>query len=251
MRRLPTIFLCLVLLCGCITPAEPAAEEPASEVPNETYEEPGEPPEEPFELPLEPGPVEIPGLFNETDGPGQSPNGELVRSVLDSYDENDSSSFDNVNLLLVTEVEDMLPLLDENDTLAQWTALYVLSNIAYDADEETKAEVKEKLRPFLDGKQISFRLMAAITLVTMGDKDGVPVLIELLGDENYLMLSEPPALICQYSNYMLTRYTGADFDFHCFPGDIDLESQARWESWWAVNGDRLVWDEADGKLVVS
>jgi len=244
-RLLSFFILFLMAFSGCLVPAETTDTNESIEIVPETVQNDSE------ETIQENNQTQIESSITVSaeEAPITAPNQELVESVLESYNENDSSSFDNVNLLLGTDVDDVLPLLESNESIVQWTALYVLSNIAYKADAEKQEEVKERLGPYLYGDEPSFRLMAAITLVTMEDKAGIPILIELLDDESYFMLSEPPALICQYSNYMLTRYTEKDFGFSCMPGHIDAEAREEWEIWWGENHEGLVWDEEKEKLV--
>ncbi|MBD3389492.1 hypothetical protein GF415_00870 [Candidatus Micrarchaeota archaeon] len=200
---------------------------------NETEEAgPGEPPPEEAE-------------------PAQTPNQELVDSVLSSYDENDSSSFSNVNQLLGTTPADMLPLLESNDSYHQWTGLYILSNIAYNATPEEQEEIKQGISPFLEGNLSSFRLMAAVTLVTMGDKEGIPMLIDLLGSDEQMFLWEPPMPVCAYANEFLVRYTEKDFEYSCAPGQFDAEARQQWEAWWNENSQQVTWDPVSEKMVVE
>jgi hypothetical protein len=172
---------------------------------------------------------------------GDDSDSKLIRSVISSYDWDDPSSFDNVNLLLDVDPEDVFPLLDSGYPLYEWTALYVLSNNAYLADESTQDDVLEKIRPYLICSNPDLRLMAAITVNSMENKEGVPVLIDLLNDNSLFMLSEPPMLICQYSNYELTRFTSQDFGFSCSQDNIETDSILLWEQWYQENSENLVW----------
>jgi len=175
-RLLSFFILFLMAFSGCLVPAETTDTNESIEIVPETVQNDSE------ETIQENNQTQIESSITVSaeEAPITAPNQELVESVLESYNENDSSSFDNVNLLLGTDVDDVLPLLESNESIVQWTALYVLSNIAYKADAEKQEEVKERLGPYLYGDEPSFRLMAAITLVTMEDKAGIPILIELL-----------------------------------------------------------------------
>jgi hypothetical protein len=179
-------------------------------------------------------------------GAGQA----LITQVLASYNDSDMSSFSNVNLLLESEVDDILPLFDSDDAYANWTALYVLSNIAWDTDDTEKARLKEKIIPFIDGNISSFKFLAGATLITMGDVDGIPVLIESLSANELLALSEPPILVCDYANVFLVRYTEEDFGFTCGVGGIDEAARDDWSRWWSENNGSISWDASEGRMVV-
>lgn len=251
-RAIPLFLVFLLLFAGCTSPEVAAGEQsgqnataPAQE--NQSQELPPEQANEPQEAPSGEMNDSIPGEKDAT----AATNKELVDSVLASYNENDSSTFSNVNLLLGTEPEDMLPLLESNDSYHQWTGLYVLSNIAYNATPGEQEEVKQGISPFLEGNLSSFRLMAAVTLVTMGDKEGIPVLIDLLGSDELFFLSEPPMLVCTYANEFLVRYTEKDFGYSCAPGQFNMESKYQWEAWWEENSASVQWDASAEKMVVE
>ncbi|MFP3950021.1 MAG: hypothetical protein ACLFUZ_02930 [Candidatus Micrarchaeia archaeon] len=241
----PLFLVFLLLFAGCPSPespvpsaeqndTEPATDSPAQE--NESQEFPS---------------GKMNASAQEEEPAPAATNQELVESVLASYDENDSSTFSNVNLLLGVGPSDVLPLLESNDSYAKWTGLYVLSNIAYNTTPEEQEEIKQGISPFLEGNLSSFRLMAAVTLVTMGDKEGIPVLIDLLGSDEQMFLWEPPILVCSYANEFLVRYTEKDFEYSCAPGQFDAEARQQWEAWWNENSEKIEWDPDSEKMVVE
>ncbi|MBD3210747.1 hypothetical protein GF318_05180 [Candidatus Micrarchaeota archaeon] len=252
--RAIVLILAALLLFGCVTPAEqPEAEENASPEENITIEEnetePGEnqtrenqtAPDENITVSNE---TEAEPLENETE-PEPGPNQELVDSVVSSYNITDPYSFYNVNQLLVLGPEDtdMLISMLEGDAYEKWTAFYVLSNIAPDANAPTQEKINDAMVPFLSSNVSDYRLMAASVMISTGDSRSIPVLIELLGNNSMLMLSEPPMLVCQYSSYMLTNYTEQNFGYYC---DIEETGygQQDWQNWWQENMDELQWDES-------
>ncbi len=256
-KAFPLFLVFILLFAGCTSPE--SQEEPTSAGQNGT--EPGE--ETLQQNETEPGDeLQQTPESNETeeDWPGEppseeetdsTPNQELVDSVIASYDENDSSTFSNVNILLGVGPSDVLPLLESNDSYAQWTGLYVLSNVAYNASPEEQEEIRQDISPFLEGNLSSFRLMAAVTLITMGDKEGIPVLIDLLESDEQMFLWEPPMPVCAYANEFLVRYTEKDFEYSCAPGQFDVEARQQWEAWWNENSERIGWDPDSEKMVVG
>jgi hypothetical protein len=196
--------------------------------------------------------VESPEETNESQVEEPTPNQELVDSVISDFNSTEPDTLNDVNLLLDTEVRDMLSLLESNDSYAQWAGLYTLSNIAHKANETEKPILRKKMLEYADGNLSSFRFMAAVTLVTMGETEGIGTLISLLGENNEaLLMSEPPVLICTYSNQMLVRYTEEDFGFSCSLSHLDEQAKQDWEVWWAENQDGLAWDNSSQKMVVS
>lgn len=249
-KALPLLLVFILLFAGCTSESqeegpsagqnttEPAQGNQSQEIPQEANESQGAPPDEA-------------NASIQEEEPASTSNKELVDSVLSSYDENDSSTFSNVNQLLGTTPADMLPLLESNDSYHQWTGLYILSNIAYNATPEEQEEIKQGISPFLEGNLSSFRLMAAVTLVTMGDKEGIPVLIDLLGSDEQMFLWEPPMPVCAYANEFLVRYTEKDFEYSCAPGQFDAEARQQWEAWWNENSEHTEWDPDSEKMVVE
>lgn len=240
------LALAALLLIGCVTPVEePVREENMTEEETVTA---GAPEENKTEEALPP--EENATVSNEaiTEPAGPNPNQPLVDLIIASYDENDSYSFYNVSQLLVLNPDDsdMLISLLEGDEYDKWTAFYVLSNIAPDANLSTQQKINEAMEPFLTGNSSDFKLMAASVMISTGNSSSIPVLIELLSDNSLLMLSEPPMLICYYSNYMLTTYTEEDFAYYC---DIDGPGDSTaWQEWWTEHGERLQWDETQRKF---
>jgi HEAT repeat protein len=251
--RETSFFLVLLLLfAGCTSPESPEEVVPAGQ--NGTEPAIGSPAQEneTQELPQEANESqEAPKEEPDEEGDEPTSNQELVDSVLASYDENDSSTFSNVNLLLETTTADMLPLLESNDSYEQWTGLYVLSNIAYNATPGEHEEIKEALSPFIRGNLSSFKMIAAVTLITMGDKEGIPALIDLLGSDEPMFLWEPPVLVCNHANEFLVRYTEKDFGYSCAPGQFDAEARQQWEAWWNENSEKIAWDPDSEKMVVE
>ncbi len=271
------VFLGLVLICGCIGPETAEVsdtegmtsnysedfQEAKNETPSvsETVAESGE---EEQNLPInetdsgssntsnESTEEEIPGKdFNESENPHTGPNAELIKEVLNSYDENEPESYNNVNRLLNVESREMFPLLQHNETVHQWTALYILSNTAYLENASTQSEVRKEIDPFLYSGNPDFKLISAITILGLGDKEGISILIDLLEDDSLFMLSEPPMLICQYSNFVLERYTDTEFDFYCTTEYVNSESIQKWKDWWDQNSENASWDADQEKLVVK
>ena len=181
---------------------------------------------------------------------GEGSVAERVANVFSSFNENDTSSFDSAELL-VGIGEEAIPYLlakaDENSTYSKWAAIYALSRLGYDADDETKGAIIRGMREEFGNSAESIRIMAAGTCIVLGDKSGFPILIEGLKTNEMLLLTEPPQLVCQYSYDTLSHYAQQAHGQKCDWNKTDSAAYGGWKMWWDNEGESLEWD-AEGRL---
>jgi hypothetical protein len=173
---------------------------------------------------------------------------QTIDNTVASFDETDVNSFNSVEGLVDLgpgAIPQFLELLDDDDPYSKWAALYALSRVSHQADSTTKEQVKEKLQEYYDSDVTSFRVIAAGAALTLGDKEGIPVLIEGLENQDMLMLTEPPQLICQFSYSTLEHYTQTSYGIICDWDTTDSRTWTGWQSWWNNNKDNLTWDSAN------
>lgn len=171
---------------------------------------------------------------------------QTVETIISSFDETDPDSFNSVEDIVALGPEaipSMLTVVEKDDVYSKWAAIYTLSRIGYNQDEQTRAEINSKLKDEFDNNVTSIRIMAAGVVTIFGDKEGIPVLIDGLHYNHILLKSEPPRLICDYSSEVLTYYTGQDFGYQCNIDNVDEDAIKDWEDWWETNKDRILWDD--------
>ena len=139
----------------------------------------------------------------------------------------------------------LVPLADSKNEGERYTAIAALGRIATadgakpaDIDAATKA-----LAGRLDDPNVSLRTYAAGGLAAIGDKRGIPLLIEALSVQQRGYLSVPPELLNAFAYRALNVYTGQTFGYDPLADEAKrTASQQQWRDWWKANGDRLQWD---------
>lgn len=171
---------------------------------------------------------------------------QTIDTIISSFDETYPDSFNSVEDIVALGPEaipTMLTVVEKDDIYSKWAAIYTLSRIGYNQDEQTRAEINSKLKDEFDNNVTSIRIMAAGVVTIFGDKEGIPVLIDGLHYNHILLKSEPPRLICDYSSEVLIYYTGQDFGYQCNIDTVDEDAIKDWEDWWETNKDRILWDD--------
>lgn len=139
----------------------------------------------------------------------------------------------------------LVPLAESQNEPERYTAIAALGRIASTAQAKpADIEAASKaLAGRLTDPNISLRTYAAGGLAAIGDKRGLPVLIEALNVQQRGYLSVPPELLNAFAYRALNAYTGQSFNFDPLADEAKRTvSQQQWRSWWAANGDRLRWD---------
>lgn len=139
----------------------------------------------------------------------------------------------------------LLPLAESQSEAERYTAIAALGRIATaldakpaDVDAATKA-----LAGRLADPNVSLRTYAAGGLAAVGDRRGLPVLIEALSVQQRGYLSVPPELLNDFAFRTLKAYTGQSFNYDPLADEARrAASQQQWRDWWKANGDRLQWD---------
>jgi hypothetical protein len=126
----------------------------------------------------------------------------------------------------------------------RYAAIYVLGLTA--AGPADSAALKRAL----DDDAVHLRTIAAGSLIGLGDKDAIPVLIELLAETDEIPGSVPPMFVDRFSSQALTAYTGEDYGLlEATSGDLRTLALGRWRTWWDNVKDTLHWDPATKKYV--
>lgn len=148
-----------------------------------------------------------------------------------------------INRLAVSSRQDLrtaaLVYLQDPRPEVRSAALYALAvSVIRDDPEAERA-----LRGFLDAEDEHTRLVAAGAMVSMGAKEGIPVLIDLLASDGPIPYSDPPTSIWAVARGQLLFHTGQDLGLgEAADAESAAAAQADWLDWWEASGDALTWD---------
>ncbi|RLT38744.1 MAG: HEAT repeat domain-containing protein [Chloroflexi bacterium] len=139
----------------------------------------------------------------------------------------------------------LVPLAGSQNEAERYTAIAALGRIGT-SDGAKPADIEaatKALASRLDDPNVSLRTYAAGGLVAMGDKRGMPVLIEALSLQQRGYLSVPPELLNAFAYRALNVYTGQAFGYDPLADETKrATSQQQWRDWWKANSERLQWD---------
>lgn len=117
---------------------------------------------------------------------------------------------------------------------AIWSALWI-----YDA------AAADPVRPYLHHESSSIRVMAAVILASLGEREALDELTRLTDDEGTLLGSHPPLAVGEFAIRSLARLVSAS---GAPAGDVDEETLAAsskvWQGWMAGPGAQLRYDAA-------
>ncbi|HEX55133.1 MAG: hypothetical protein DRO95_00795 [Candidatus Altiarchaeales archaeon] len=171
---------------------------------------------------------------------------EKILSIINGFDRNNDSTFDRVEEIVEIgepAVPYLIELLYSNDTYHKWAALYALSRIGHEVDRKKQEEIISHVKNLFDDKNPTIRQTAAGIAVGLGEKEGIPILIEYLKSDDTRLLSKPRRSLSSYSISVLRYYTRQNFGYSIYvPMDEREEAIKKWENWWEKNKDSLVWD---------
>ncbi len=167
-------------------------------------------------------------------------------TIISSFSrENLDGSFAGLELLL------MLPLLHENTVAAaeaqlqnpnsdiRFAAIYLLMNL-------TAPEVA----PSLNDELFSHRIMAAATLVQLGDPAAIPILIKALSSVKLIPYYDPPLPASNLAQRLLLAYV--DAGIRVSPADSDGNVTVRsqhWDDWWKKNAGSIHWNLSQQRFI--
>jgi hypothetical protein len=94
---------------------------------------------------------------------------------------------------------ELINLIDSDDIVDRWVAIYYFSRLAEQDD-------LEELSKGLTDSNISLRTIVAATLLRLGDNSGLSVLQDALASDEVMIFSEPPILLADYASSSLSAY---------------------------------------------
>lgn len=176
--------------------------------------------------------------------PGQT-TGEKIDLIVSDFDPEDPRSFERISEI-VDLGEEAIPtlgnLLEHQDDHTRWASIIALGNIGY-RNKTKKTEISSILEKAFDDQDNTLRMLAAAYAVSLGNKRGIPVLIESLKICEPTRYGEPPTLVCGEAVNTLRWYTNQDFGFKYESSPEErVKAIERWQDWWEKNRDQLEWD---------
>lgn len=140
--------------------------------------------------------------------------------------------------------EAALEHIDDKDPQIHFAAFYALTLTAVPGPSMVT------LGRYLKSGDVNERLAAAGALVSRGQTEGLPVIIDALDSEETLVWMDPPLRGWQIAKHVLATFTDQDLGI---TNADDLRASAAtkpaWKQWYSENGARLRWDPGARKLV--
>jgi HEAT repeat protein len=167
---------------------------------------------------------------------------DKIFSVLAGFDFRDPQSFSSISQIeeLGEKTVPVLQDLLESESISErWAAIILLPRFAAQ-NEELVPDVVAGLKETLDDSDATLRMLSAVQLASLGEKEGIRVLIDSLSSEESTHFGSPPELIRERALVYLRYYTG-------FEG----ASQAEWQAWWQENQADLFWNKKLGVFEIN
>ena len=115
----------------------------------------------------------------------------------------------------------LVEALQSENPLVRWAAAAALGDIG---DEAAAADLKRGL----EDDSTSVRVRSAYSLAQLGDRSGVPVLLDALASDE-VMVGHPPELVADFADQALRSISGK-----FAPGEETKGDRAeRWRAWWS------------------
>jgi len=162
---------------------------------------------------------------------------DQIRSIPASPEFSNLQNLYNTYKLVELEEEaisELTELLNSNVISERWAAVVSLAALLRENPELEETIVPTLERALEDGDD-TIKMVAAAQLLSLGKKEGFPVLIVLLESEGTVFSSEPSEQIKDPSLAFLHQFTE-------FGGRTSQE----WQEWWDQNKNSLFWNSEQG-----
>jgi hypothetical protein len=127
--------------------------------------------------------------------------------------------------------------LHDADPNRHFAAVYALALTAESGRGSTE------LAQLLTATSTTDRLLAAGSLLSIGDKSGIPVLIDALSSTDEVAFSSPGQFGFEFAQAELLYFTTQDFGLRSATGPAAVAAtQAAWRQWWTAQSTALRFD---------
>ena len=159
---------------------------------------------------------------------------DQIRSILSGPDFKTLENLYNVYKIAEfgeESIPELKELLNSDVILERWAAIVSLTSLLKE-NPTLEENIMPSLRQALEDENDTIKMFTAYQLLSLGKKDGFPVLISLLESEETAFLSDPPEQIKDRSFLFLQGFT-----------EYNGQTQQEWQEWWKKNKDYLFWDK--------
>lgn len=119
--------------------------------------------------------------------------------------------------------------LSDHRPLIHYASVYALARTAEPGPS------LDALSGLMGSRRVDDRALAAAKLLSLGNRDAIPVLITLLGSKRRLTFRDPPERAWQLAANALLVYTDQDFGLrHARTARAARRARRRWRQWWAT-----------------
>lgn len=132
------------------------------------------------------------------------PTSDEILAIVSTFDGLDPMSFsaaEDIVAMGYQVVPVLIELLQDDDLRVRWAAIYGLSRLAKEDDVEG-------VSTGLNDPSLAIRVIAAATLLKLGDNRGKDILEDATTSNEILLYSHPPELIRDYATGVLDAYNG-------------------------------------------
>lgn len=159
---------------------------------------------------------------------------DQIFSIIAGFDFSDPESF-----TAVSEINDLgeesVPVLQElikSESISnRWAAIILLPRFV-ENNPELKPTVVNSLQETVDDENDTLRMLTGAQLLSLGEKQGIPILMSCLSSTEATHFGEPPELVKERSLFYLQYYTKSE-----------RETEKGWQDWWEQRKEKLVWNE--------
>jgi len=169
---------------------------------------------------------------------------QQIAALISQYDFAGPQLRDETTKKIIALGEKSIPALDQSLSSSDKKTRFIAFQALADWAEEKPAQkqnIAAILKKDLNDPAVDLKCEVAASLLYLGQKEGIPVLIDNFGHgDTMIYLSEPPLTLDSYILAYLNIYTDADFG----------KDKAAWQAWWQKNQNNLQWNAAQKKFLV-
>lgn len=142
-------------------------------------------------------------------------------------------------------VDSLIKQLSDADFKVRWMAIYSLAQMSHqDISQENIQKIITAFQTAIpDESNVSLEIQMAALLVSLGQKEQVPAVIDCLNfdEKNFALFAFPPLLLKDFCFETLNYYLDQDFQYDVL----------KWQNWWSNNQNNISWDQTVQKFIAK
>jgi hypothetical protein len=180
-------------------------------------------------------------LLSACSGKASAPSPDAAITGFDPSSSARDASFHNIALAIDEDATAMraaaLDHLNDSNANVHYAAVYTLAQTA------TSHEGMAQLEQMLTSPDTNERMLAAGSLLSLGDKEAIPVLIAALSSNDQISYWDPPLQAYGFARAELMFYTSNDFGLvKATTLSTASAAQPAWQKWWTKDGASVHFD---------